>query len=130
VKFKRHVRLETGLKQIEITPLIDCVFLLLIFFMLTSNFIVVHGINIKLPKSSTSETVDNQNITIQVSSEDIVYINGEPLTYMELKDFLSDKSLESIFIKADKDATLGVVTEIWDICRQVGIEKIGIATAK
>ncbi len=128
MKFKRHVRLETGLKQIEITPLIDCVFLLLIFFMLTSNFIVVHGIDIKLPKSSTSETIDNNNVTIQISSEDIVYVGGKPMTHNELKSFLSSRKMDSIFIKSDKDATLGAVTEIWDICRQIGVEKIGIAT--
>ncbi|MBI5415209.1 MAG: biopolymer transporter ExbD, partial [Candidatus Omnitrophica bacterium] len=49
MKFKRHTKLEHGLKQIDIAPLIDLMFLLLIFFMLTSSFTLQSGINVKLP---------------------------------------------------------------------------------
>lgn len=128
MKFKRRTTLEMGLKQIEITPLIDCVFLLLVFFMLTSNFIIVHGINIRLPKTSNSEVVDTKTLTIIISSEDIVYIKGKASTQKELQEYLEKNKLNSIFLKADKDASLGAVAEVWDICRKLEIEKIGIAT--
>jgi biopolymer transport protein ExbD len=121
--------LETGLKQIEITPLIDCIFLLLIFFMLTSNFIIVPGIHIKLPKASASEVVETKTVTIIISSEDIVYISNKAFTYKELEVYLSKRKYKSIFIQADRDASLGAVVGIWDICRRLGIEKIGIATS-
>jgi len=128
MKFKRRFRLELGLKQIEITPLIDCVFLLLIFFMLTSNFIVVPGFNIKLPKASTSEVIEAKAVTITISSEDIIYLNGKALTYKELENYLKKRKPNSIFIKADRDASLGAVVGIWDICKRLQIGKIGIAT--
>jgi len=128
MKFKRRISTESGLKQIEITPLIDCVFLLLIFFMLTSNFVVSSGINIKLPKSSKSEVVETKTVTITVSSEDIIYVGGRVLTSRELEKYLRNLKLKSIFIKADKDSSLGGVIEIWDICKRVGINRIGIAT--
>ena len=128
MRFKKSVRVEAGLHQIDIAPLIDCIFLLLIFFMLTSNFIIVPGINVKLPKVSTSEEVDTRVLTIAISSEDIIYLEGKPCTIKEVEDYIRKRRQDSIFIKADRDATVGVVVRIWDLCKRFGIEKIGIAT--
>jgi len=128
MRFKRRISIESGLKEIEITPLIDCVFLLLIFFMLTSNFVVSSGINIRLPKASKSEIAETKTVTVTVSSEDIIYVGGRVLTSGELENYLKKIKLESIFIKADKDSSLGAVIEIWDICKRIGIDRIGIAT--
>lgn len=128
MRFKKRVNVDTGLCQIDIAPLIDCVFLLLIFFMLTSSFVVMPGINVKLPKTVTSEELEVHTLAIVISSEDIVYVENKPFTIEELNDYLKNKKYESIFIKADKDSSLGTVVGIWDVCKRVGIEKIGIAT--
>ncbi len=130
MKFKRRMQLEVGLKQIEITPLIDCVFLLLIFFMLTSNFIIAPGINIRLPEANSAEVVETTTVTVTISSEDIIYIKGKVLTEGELSDYLKEAKPKSIFIKSDQDTSLGVVVGIWDICRKLGIERVSIATTQ
>jgi len=128
MKFKKRVRLEIGLKQIDIAPLIDCIFILLIFFMLTSSFIVVPGINVKLPKALTSDEVNSQSLTIVISSEDIIYLDEKPQTLKEVESFLRKDNYSAIFIKSDRDASLGAVVGVWDICKRLGIEHIGIAT--
>jgi len=128
MKFRKSARVEAGLRQIDIAPLIDCIFLLLIFFMLTSSFIVIPGVNVKLPKALVPEEIDAQSLTVVISSEDIIYLEGEPLTIKEVEDFIKEGKFTSIFIKADRDASLGVVVKIWDVCKRFGIEKIGIAT--
>jgi len=128
VRFKKRVNVEAGLRQIDIAPLIDCIFLLLIFFMLTSSFVVMPGINVKLPKAITSEEVNVQTLTIVVSSEDIIYIEGKPLTIKEVEQAVKKEKIDSIFIRADRDSSLGAVVAIWDICKKEGIDKIGIAT--
>jgi len=130
MRFKRHMELEHGLKQIDIAPLIDMVFQLLIFFMLTSSFVMQPGIKVNLPKAVTSEIVKFENIEILVSSENITYLNGKVVTTQELKNLLSQaaKRKQSILIKADKRASLGRVVEIWDLCRDLGIVQINIAT--
>ena len=128
MRFKQRLKVESGLKQIDIAPLIDCIFLLLIFFMLTSSFIVMPGINVKLPKALTSEEVNTQTLTVVISSEDIIYVDQKVLTMKEVEEALKKKRYDSIFIKSDRDASLGVVVGIWDICKRAGIEKIGIAT--
>jgi biopolymer transport protein ExbD len=128
MRFRKSAKIEAGLHQIDIVPLIDCVFLLLVFFMLTSSFVDVGGINVKLPKTITSDEVDSRSLTVVISSEDIMYIAGKPHTAKEIEAFLKKDNYESIFIKADSNSSLGVVVEVWDMCKRLGIEKIGIAT--
>lgn len=128
MKFKKIVRVEAGLHQIDIAPLIDCIFILLVFFMLTSSFVIMPGITVKLPKALTSEEIDPRSLIVIISSEDIVYLDGKPKTIADVEDFIKSGGYNSIFIKADRDASLGVVVRIWDVCKRLGIEKIGIAT--
>ena len=128
MKFKRRLAIEAGLRQIDIAPLIDCIFLLLIFFMLTSSFVVIPGINVKLPKALTSEEINTQTLTITISSEDIIYLEGTPKTAEELEKALTEEKYSSIFIKADRHASLGAWVGVWDLCKKVGIERIGMAT--
>jgi len=96
--------------------------------MLTSSFVLVPGINVKLPKAVTSQRLTFQRVVIVITSEDIIYLKNKPVTLKELFDVLKKEKVEVVLIKADKDASLGRVVEVWDICRKLGIEKIGIAT--
>jgi len=130
MRFKGRLELEHGLKQIDIAPLIDIVFQLLIFFMLTSSFVVQPGIKVKLPKAVTSEAVKFENVEVIVSGENIVYLNGKIVTTKELKKMFKQIAQrdQAILIKSDRRATLGRVVEIWDMCREAGIKQLNIAT--
>ena len=128
MNFKRHVEFERG--QLDIAPLIDVVFLLLIFFMLTSSFIFQPGIKINLPKAVTSEVIEEKNLVITVSAEDLIYLNNRPVTLRELKSHLEKAAKDDrpLLIKADRKASLGKVVQIWDMCRETGLIQINIAT--
>jgi len=128
--FRRHTELEHGLKPIDIAPLIDIVFQLLIFFMLTSSFIMQPGIKVNLPRAVTSEVVKYENLEVAISSENVIYINGKVITIQELKTLLKQAAgaKGSILIKADRRASLGRIVEVWDMCRDLGITQINIAT--
>jgi len=130
MKFKRKVFLETG--HLDIAPLIDIIFLLLIFFMLTSSFIFQPGIKINLPKALTSEVIQRENLIIFVTEDSALYINERPVNRDELSSRLKIAAKESkpILIKADRKASLGKVVEVWDMCRTEGIDKINIATTQ
>lgn len=130
MRFKGRLELEHGLKQIDIAPLIDIVFQLLIFFMLTSSFVMQPGIRVNLPKAVTSEVVKYENIEIMVTGENVTYFNGKVVTTQELKNLLKQvaKRNQTILIKADRHASLGRVVEIWDMARDLGITQINIAT--
>lgn len=130
MRFKGRIELEHGLKQIDIAPLIDIVFQLLIFFMLTSSFVMQPGIKVNLPKAVTSEIVKYENVEILITGENVTYLNGRVVTVQELKGLLKQvsKREQAIIIKADKRTALGRVVEIWDMARDLGIAQINIAT--
>lgn len=129
MKFRSRLHLEHGLRQIDIAPLVDIVFQLLIFFLLTSSFVVQPGIKVKLPRAVTSSLLQDKNIVIMISSENIVYIESKIFSLDELKEYLKKLGKNStVLIKADKRVSLGRVVEVWDSCRDSGIEQLNIAT--
>lgn len=130
MKFKRRTFLEKG--HLDIAPLIDVVFLLLIFFMLTSSFIFQPGIKINLPKALTSEVIQRENLIIVITEDNSLHINERRVGEEELSSRLKIAAQESrpILIKADRRSSLGRVVEIWDLCRVEGVQKINIATSQ
>ncbi|HEC69310.1 MAG TPA: biopolymer transporter ExbD [Candidatus Omnitrophica bacterium] len=131
MKFRKYLlKEEFGLKGLDIAPLIDIVFILIVFFMLTSSFIVQPGIKVELPQTVTQSILRSGRLNIIISSEDVAYLNGKVVTNKELEDFLNKNKakVKSVFIKADKNSSLGRVVEIWDICRKVGLSYVNIAT--
>ena len=130
MKFKRYTKLEHGLEQIDIAPLVDVIFQLLIFFMLSSSFTFQSGINVKLPKAVTSDVIKEENLIVTITSENVIYLNGAITTLKELKQQLGrpDGKDRPLLIKADRRASVGRIVDVWDLCRTLGIEKINIAT--
>lgn len=127
-RLKRRTRIQKG--QLDLAPLIDVVFQLLIFFMLTSNYIVPSGIRVKIPKAITSEVVSSQNLIVTVTGQDLLFLNEKPITINDLVAQLKEAAgqRKSLLLKADINASLGRVVEIWDLCREMGIAQISIAT--
>lgn len=132
MKFSRHTKLEHGLRQIDIAPLIDVIFQLLIFFMLSSSFTFQSGIHVKLPKAVTSDVIKEDNYIVTISSENVLYLNGNITTLKELNETLSNPLAKDryILIKADRRASVGRIVDVWDMCRKLGIERINIATTQ
>lgn len=127
MKFKRNLYIEDT--QLDMVPLINCVFLLLIFFLLTSNFVQQPGIKINLPKAVTSEVVQENTIVITITSDNRFYLNEAPVTLLEMKNKLERASVsEPVLIKADRDVALSKVVNVWDFCRDIGIKQVNIAT--
>jgi len=130
MRFKRRIFIEKG--HLDIAPLIDVIFLLLIFFMLTSSFIFQPGIKVNLPKAITSEVIHKENLILVITRENEVYVNERLLTDEELISRLriAAQTDKPILIKSDRKSSLGEVVRIWDLCRQAGVRKINIATTQ
>ncbi|MFH1479321.1 MAG: biopolymer transporter ExbD [Candidatus Omnitrophota bacterium] len=128
MRFKQKVQFVKG--QLDIAPLIDCIFLLLIFFLLTSNFIFQPGIKVSLPKAVTSEVIQENTLIITITSDNRFYLNELPITFVELKNKLGRSASKDniVLIKADRDVSLGKVVSVWDFCRDIGVTHINIAT--
>jgi len=130
MRFKGRLELEHGIKQIDIAPFMSIIFLLLIFIMLSSSFITQPGIKVNLPRVVTSELIKSNNIEIVINGENAIYLNGKIAGIHDLKALFKQAAHknETVLIKSDKRASLGVVAEIWDLARSTGIAYINIAT--
>lgn len=115
----------------DTTPLIDIVFQLLIFFMLTSAFVYQPGIKVHLPKAVTSELASRETIVVTISGNSSLFLGSRAVTLKELESHLqkSAQSNPSILIRADHQTALGRVVEVWDLCRAVGLRQVNIATS-
>lgn len=127
-RLKRRTEIKKG--QLDMAPLIDVIFQLLIFFMVTSNFVVQPGIKVSLPKAISSEVIRTENVIIALTGQDLLFYNDEPITIQDLMPKIRQAAQEnrSVLLKADTRASLGRVVEIWDLCREYGVPQISIAT--
>jgi len=128
--FKGRMQLEHGLKQIDIVPLINIIFLLLLFLMFSPTLVTQAGMKVNLPKAVTSIAVRNGIIEIIVNAENSLFLNGKIVDTDDLSKFFkaAAKREQAVLIKADKSASLGRLVAIWDLARDAGITQINIAT--
>jgi len=118
--------------HLDIAPLIDIVFLLLIFFMLTANFMVQPGIKITLPAARTSRFQEEQKIVIFISEDNKVFLNEIEVNINELKTILQSEIEEVdrkiVVLRADEKINLGLAVKVMDIAKQANVEGLVIST--
>jgi len=130
MRFDRQAKLQYGIHPINIVPAINVIFLLLIFFILTSPLTFQSGITVRLPKTVTSDIIKDENLVVTITGENVIYLNGALVTVKELQAKLSKQNNQklSVLIKADRRASVGRIVDVWNLCRILSIERINIAT--
>ncbi|MFO7983750.1 MAG: biopolymer transporter ExbD [Desulfuromonadales bacterium] len=119
----------------ELTPMVDVVFLLLIFFMISTTFVEQPGISVQLPES-TSQQVEREpeEIKVYLDEEGQIYLKEEPVSLEQLQNQLSDlgdqASKTTFFLMADAEARHGLVVRIMDAAKEAGFLKLAVATEK
>jgi len=116
---------------INLTSLIDVVFLLLIFFMVSTSFALIRGIKVDLPTTTTPQEKIEQNIVISITKEGKIYLDKTQISKTELVKTLKrqiGKKKSLVVINADKDTRHGMVVEVMDLAKQGGAGKLGILT--
>lgn len=119
--------------HIDVINMVDVFLNLLIFFMLSTTFIVSPGIKVNLPKSSADVIPrEEKDVRIWIPSDGSLYFNKEPVTNDELKAQLAgvfrENSQTLVIIDADEDVTHGRVVEVMDLVRSTGLTRVAIAT--
>jgi len=128
-----HIALQSRKKlSLNITSLIDVLFILLIFFMVTSTFQEQPGMKLDLPAAKTSVVEKVQKLTIFIDARQQIFLNDKPYAIDRLETALKKQVAEShpstLVLKADKTVPHGLVVEVMDLVKQVGIKKLVIAT--
>jgi biopolymer transport protein ExbD len=136
MQFKKASRLDP---RMDITPLIDVVLLLVIFFMLTTTFIGAPAIKVNLPTSSAKEiSKEQKEVKVTVTKDGKLYVDratggsGDPISLKELEKLLNKVARENrdtmVIIRADENTTHGNVVSVMDVAKNSGLNKLAIAT--
>ncbi|MGD9488369.1 MAG: ExbD/TolR family protein [Calditrichaceae bacterium] len=120
--------------SINMTSLIDVLFILIIFFAVSSTFLEQPGIELELPEAVSSETHTTQKIIIYVDKDQNIFLNDDLVSMNnlldEVKKLVKAKDDKSIVLKADSRVTHGWIIKIMDALRKEGIYKIVVSTIK
>ncbi len=134
MKFERRASGRTKFRgSLELTPLVDVVLQLIIFFMLSSTFIVQPGIRVELPDSKTTREQEKHKLTVTIAADNSLFVNELPVTFEELPTVLANKVKEVgkdelLLIKGDKVVEYGRVIRVLDAAHGAGITSYGLAT--
>jgi biopolymer transport protein ExbD/biopolymer transport protein TolR len=133
VDFGTHHRRRT-LSDINLTPLIDIVFNLLIFFLITTTFVQNPGIEVDLPKATSSPTTQqSDNVVIAITSDGRIIHEGKAVSVDELGERLREHHKQRpqalVIVEADTATSHGKVVAAMDAARQAGFSQLAIATA-
>lgn len=119
-------------QNIDVSPLIDMVFILLIFFMVSTTFVKDVKVDIDRPGASTAEMASDKAIRIGLDKQGRVYIDGEEVRPWVIQSLMREKLADDlstpILVVADKEVSSGLLIEVIDACRLAGASDIGVAT--
>ncbi|HXZ27134.1 MAG TPA: biopolymer transporter ExbD [Terriglobales bacterium] len=124
-------RTQTSLADINITPLVDVVLVLLIIFMLTAP-ILQSGIEVEVPKTRTVKEITEERLVITIDRQQRVFLGNEPVNINQiaarLRQKVRDPEHQSIFLRADEEVPFGAFATVMDAVKQAGITNVSIVT--
>lgn len=121
---------------VDLSPMLDVIFQLILFFLVSTTFNLLPAINVNLPKSSTSSGAESSGITISVEENGALWFNDEKVSEKELAALLSKfdtKEIERknfpVLISADENVKNGKIVELFDIIRMSGFASVSLRTS-
>lgn len=119
---------------INLTPLIDVLFILIIFFTVSSTFLEQPGIELKLPDAESSQSHTAQKVIIYVDKNEMIFLNADSVEIDHIAEaveaLISAQTDKSVVLHADKEVSHGIIIRIMDLLRKRGIYKIVVSTSK
>ncbi len=124
-------RTETSLSEINVTPFVDVVLVLLIIFMLTAP-VLQSGIEVSVPKTKTVKVITEERVTITITKNQEVYLGNDHVKLEELGRLLHkkipDPQGQAVYVRADENVAFGVFATVMSTVKQAGITNISIVT--
>ena len=121
-----------AISQINVTPLVDVMLVLLVIFMVTAP-ILQQGVSVNLPRVEAGPLEGNEDqLVVTVTARDAVVLNDAPMTIPELqtklRGVLAERPDRKVFLRADTDVRYGQVMKVLSSIRQAGVQKLGMVT--
>ncbi|MDR5899841.1 biopolymer transporter ExbD [Halomonas vilamensis] len=118
--------------EVNLTPMLDVVFIMLIFFIVTTSFIKESGVEIERPESSAASPQPDAQVLVAVTPEGAVWVDGRPVDLHRVGQTVADilTGEGSVVIQADRDATTGVLIEVMDRLQSAGVDQVAVAASR
>jgi len=120
--------------RIDISPLLDMVFILLIFFVITTNFSRQTGVEVQKPKAQTAQYQGQRVILVGISREGTIHVHGRQVTAEGLVRILAREVVRqpdaTVVVVGDRRAALGRAVEVMDACALAGVQKVSVAAER
>jgi biopolymer transport protein ExbD/biopolymer transport protein TolR len=124
-------RTQTALADINITPLVDVVLVLLIIFMVTAP-VLQSGIDVSVPKTKTVKEITQERMVITINKDQRVFLGNDAINVNEiggkLRQKIRDPRSQSVFVRADENVPFGVFATVMDAVKQAGFVNVSIVT--
>lgn len=128
----RYREKKDSVQDINISPLIDMVFILLIFFMVSTTFVKDMKLDLDRPAASSSSTASTKAIRLYIDSTGDTFLDGEPVRIWviqsRLRDMLRTTTGKSVLVVTDDGVPAGRLVEVVDQARLAGAQDVGVAT--
>ena len=129
---RRSIEAADDSNEVNLTPMLDVVFIMLIFFIVTTSFIKESGVEIDRPEASAATPRPDAQVLIAVTLEGAVWVDGQPVDLhrvgQQVAGMLSGEG--SVVIQADRESTTGVLIEVMDRLQQAGVEQVAVAASR
>ena len=130
---KRHVPAQED-TELDMTPMLDIVFIMLIFFIVTTSFVKESGVSVDTPRADTASRQESANIFIAITKGGEVWIDRRPVDPRSVRAIVArlhaDNPEGSVIIQSDEKAATGILVEVMDQVRLAGVQGIAIAADK
>jgi biopolymer transport protein ExbD len=127
---KRHIPAQED-TELDMTPMLDIVFIMLIFFIVTTSFVKESGVTVSMPQAETASQQENTNIFIAITKQGEVWIDRRPVDPRSVRAIVArlhaDNPQGSVIIQSDEEAATGILVDVMDQVRLAGVEGIAIA---
>ncbi len=120
--------------EIDLTPMLDVVFIMLIFFIVTASFIKEAGVDVTRPEASTAQQVENVNILIAITATNEIWMDKRRVDRRSVRSVIERMHAENpkgaVVIQADKKSNTETVTSVIDSSRSAGVYDVSLATSE
>lgn len=124
-------RLGGALSEINVTPFVDVVLVLLIIFMITAPM-MIRGIDVQVPRTETRNVHPEERLVLSITKDKAVYLDDQQITLGRLQKVLTGLQKRNpkaaVFLRADEKVPYGVVVEVMDVVKKAGIDRLGMVT--
>ncbi|MFQ5580479.1 MAG: ExbD/TolR family protein [Nitrospiria bacterium] len=128
---QRHTRPKGSITELNLTPLIDMVFILLIFFIVTSSFVKEAGIDVSRPSAQSAKRKERGNILIAISESGGIWMDRRKIDIRRVRSNVEKMHAENpegaVIILADKDSKTGLLIQVMDQARLAGVSNVSVA---